>query len=647
MVTAHLDFETYSPVDLKSAGLSRYANHPEADVLCLAYALDDGPVKVWTPDMPMPVELFRADYYTAHNAAFERTIWWRILYQGRYRWPDCPPLDRWHCSMALGQSFGLPGGLDDMAAALRSPIRKGPRGKALIQFFCVPDRKTGKRRLPMDHPAEFKELCDYCAQDVEAERAIVKLLPRQELSAKERMYWQHQMRVNDRGIGVDLATTQALYKAVAEVRADLSKRAKALTGGIDSTRRDAIMTWLREEEFVDTDNLRALTIKRLLEDMPESKAKELLEIRAAASKVSTKKYTTLLQRVSSDHRLRHSMVYHGASTGRVTHRGFQTGNMPRGEIKQAWELAEDLGLISDPSLLSLFHDPMQAYSGLVRSMLVASVGKALYSGDYAQIEARYNAYFSGQHDLVKRFALDEDVYREMAARIYRMLIELIYKDSRQRFIGKQVTLAAGFGIGPDGFRRRCKETWDVDVSQEEAENAISTFRETFPAIVQTWYAVAKAAQGAVMDPGKAYEVRGATYVATKDGNWLFCKLASGRVLAYLRPRVVTDKQYNRPKLLCAGVNTYTHKWSEEINLWHGTLVENIVQASCRDIMVDAALRLENAGFRVVLTVHDEVVSEADKERSLEDYLTIMKAPVAWAPGLPIKVEGWTGRRYRK
>lgn len=642
---AHLDKETYSPIDLKKDGLARYAAHPDADCLVVCYAFDDGPVKRWLPGDSPPVELFEADTFHAFNAQFERVIWHTIM-RRRYGWPELPPLDRWRCTQALGQSFGLPASLHEQSRALRLPQQKDSRGQALIRYWCIPNRKTGERRWPFEDPPEFEALCDYCAQDVITERGMMAALPKPVLPPKGQLAWEHQTRVNERGIYLDVPTTRVIADAVDKHAAVLTAEANQLTGGLNPTQRAATLKWLRSEG-VELENMRALTIKRALKALPESNNRRVLEIRSAVSKSSTAKYRVMLRQVSEGSRLHYTQRFHGASTGRVTHTGgVQLGNMARGEIKDAAGLAEQVGLIADPEALALFHDPMQAYSAMVRPMLTASPGNRLYSGDFAQVEARYNAWRAGQHDLVKMFADDIDVYKHMASRIYKMPQDRITKDSRERFIGKQTTLAAGFGVGPSGFKTRCKDTWDVDITIEEAEQAIYSYRDQVPRITAGWYATSNAAQNAVNDPGNAYPTGcGEVYCCSRNKQWLFCKLPSGRLLSYLRPRIEMG-DYGQ-QLFCAGVDTYTKKWSESIKLWHGTLVENNVQAACYDIMEDAALRLEAAGFKVVLSVHDEIVSDASPLLEEWAFEEIMRQPVSWAPGLPIKVETWTGMRYRK
>lgn len=642
MTVACLDFETYSPVDLKSAGLSRYVESPEFQVLICCYSIDRGPVQTWLPHMPAPRDLFACTKFYAHNAGFERAVWW-WLYRNA-GWPDCPPLHQWRCSMALGQSFGLPGDLEGMAAAIGAPVRKDPRGRALIRLFCMPDKKTGQRRFPAEHPEDWQAFLEYCASDVRAEQAVIDALPAKELPAAEQRAWEHQQRINERGIAVDRDLAFLLASKVHELKGILSAETKALTAGIEPTQRQAILEWMREagEDLTD---LKKTTVQRALKAMPEGTAKRVLELRASASKTSVAKYPVLLKRTSADGRLRHSMVYHGASTGRVTHKGFQPGNLPSREMNDAHTYADKPWLLGNLELLEMIGDPMRFYSALVRSTLIAGKGRVLVSGDYSQIEARMVAWMAGQRDLVKAFADKVDVYRYMAAKIYGRPVETIAKDSKERFVGKSATLGAGFGMGPARFYDYCRDNGS-EISVLEAERAITEYRNSVPFIKRFWYDVKNAAVNAVRDPGNIYPVGPVAYACSTSMKWLYCKLPSGRKLAYLRPRVVFD-EYG-PQLVAAGVNTFTKQWSESLSLWHGTLVENMVQAAARDVMVEAALRLEAAGYPVVLTVHDEILCEPKAATaSLDEMHRIMLEPVPWAPGLPLAVEGWIGQRYRK
>lgn len=641
MSVALLDFETYSPVDIRSAGLARYVESPDFSVLMCGYSIDGGPVQMWFPHSPPPSDLFACTTFRAYNAGFERAVWQWLYRNGG--WPDCPSVNRWRCIMALAQSYGLPGSLAEVGFALGLSTVKSVRGQALMRLFCMADKKTGQRRPLAGLQSEWQEFIEYCRQDVLAEQAVVDDLPTKELPPAEQRAWEHQQRINERGIAVDRDLALRLATLVAAEQADLREQTKALTAGLEPTQRAAILEWLREEG-ADLVDLKKTTVQRALKAMPESDARRVLQLRASASKTSVAKYPVLLRRTSGDGRLRHSQVYHGASTGRVTHKGFQPGNLPAREMDGAHELAEMEWLFGEPELLAQIVDPMRAYSAMVRTTLIAGPGRVLQSGDYSQIEARMVAWMAGQHDLVQQFADKTDVYRYMASRIYGIPVDRIRKDSKERFVGKSATLGAGFGMGPSRFYDYCRDNGS-EISVEEAERAITEYRNSVPRIKQFWYDVKNAAVTAVQDPGNVFPVGPVAYACSSSRKWLYCKLPSGRKLTYLRPSVIVDEW--GPQVRAAGTNTFTKKWDENLSLWHGVLVENMVQAAARDVMVEAALRLEAADYRVVLTVHDEIVCEPKEGMPLDEMHRIMLEPVPWAPGLPLAVEGWEGKRYRK
>lgn len=671
MNVAHLDFETYCELDIKKVGLHRYADHPSCDVWMANYAINDGPVKRWQPGDPPPIELFNADQFYAHNADFEWIIWWRVMYR-KHHWPDCPTLQRWHCSMALAHACGMPGKLDELARALRLEHQKNPKGKALITKWSKPKR-DGTKPHPLDDPDSFAEFCDYCDDDVRAERDAVKHLPIKQLQPQERVYWELQCNINNRGIGVDVETTQKLALAVRAWKEHLAAECAQITGGIEPTQLAKLREWLNANGAFMPD-MKAETVKATIKQFrdyphhaPARHVQRVIQIQQETSKSSTKKYEVFLSRTSGDRRLRGTQTYHGASTGRVTHPGVQLGNLPRADdfakaaklaqlpkdLAEAVQLIEHTDLVADPFALSMFHDPMLAYSAMIRSVLVADSPACVErprppkvkfcAGDYSQIEARFLAWYCRQMDLVNDFAAGIDRYKIMASRIFGIPVEEIGKDSRERYVGKQCVLAAGFGVGPGGFIARCAKD-GVDIEPEEAERAVSEYRGSVPMITRRWYQVQNAAMNAVRNPTEPQLIDGVVYVCNKSKTWLACKLLNGKFLFYYKPHIANDPMFGEG-LYCMGSNAKI-RWGQ-ISLWYGTLIENIVQASCREIMVAAMLRLERAGFRVVLTVHDEIVCEAPIDAPYDDFHRIMAAPVEWAPGLPVKVEGWEGKRYRK
>lgn len=542
--------------------------------------------------------------------------------------------------MALAQSYGLPGALDQAGGALGLETVKSNEGARLIRKFSIPDKEWGLFVEPDHAPEDFERFGEYCAQDVRAEMAIHAALPH-ELGPYERKNWLHQMRQNLRGFPVDVERAAGIARAAQAWREKLSARAKKLTGGIAPTQRNAVLEWLREQDE-DLDDLKKKTVAEAIKTIDNDVVREVLELRSGISKTSVKKYDVLVRRAGSDRRLRHWGVYHGAGTGRVTHKDFQPGNLPRGEIKGAHVWADlPVELLSDPEAMGLIAEPMTVYSAMVRSMIAAEPGKALFAGDYAQIEARMLAYLAGQTDLLEVFANDEDVYRYTGSRVYHLPPEDLTDE--QRFIGKSLTLGCGYGMGPNRFCDFCNDNGG-SVTPEQAEDAIAAYREANHRIVQFWYEVKRAALNAVKHAGSVYRVGKVAYKCSPDRKWLACMLPSGRCIWYLRPSIEIDVYGEQ--LNYWGVNPYSRQWSR-LKLWHGVLVENIVQGGCADLMRENAQHVEAGGYPVVLTVHDEIVSQAAENLPLDVFRNLMAQCPSWCSGLPIKVTAWKGARYRK
>jgi DNA polymerase bacteriophage-type len=290
-------------------------------------------------------------------------------------------------------------------------------------------------------------------------------------------------------------------------------------------------------------------------------------------------------------------------------------------------------------------------------MLVASPGHRLMAADFGQIEARVLAWIAGQDDLVTQFAAGGKIYEEMAAYIYQLPVEAVGKDSVERQIGKNTILGAGFGMGAATFGRQVKVQTGIDLTEEDAANAIRAYRERFPQIQQFWWNINRAAMEAVAEPGRRVSVGrhdGITYLCASGALW--CALPSRRLLCYMSPRIApvkmpwTDeagKPVVKDSLTYMGVNSLTRKWERQ-KAYGGLLTENAVQAMARDLMAGAMLRVERAGYPVVLTVHDELVCDVPNGHgTLPEFVELVKTVPRWATGLPVVADGWEGARYRK
>lgn len=661
MKSLSLDFETKSVVDLRRTGVYPYAAHPLTDILCMAWALSDDEIPAWVPGMSPPEEIVAhvedGGEIRAWNAQFERIIWWMIL-TPRYGFPR-PSREQFVDTAAEAAAMALPRGLEDAARVLNLPVEKDMEGRRLMLQMTKPRKpRKGEPKdalLWWDADAEkLERLIAYCQQDVRVEREVAKRL--RPLGDFERKVYLLDQVMNDRGVPLDrdliqasqLITTIGLAEANAEIDQLTAGAVTSVTKAADLTR------WL-QSEGAEVENVRKDTIRDLLADGGDElddTVRRVAEIRSESAKSSTAKLVSMLKVISRDDRARGLLLYHGASTGRWAGKLIQPQNFPRGEVKKAERFIPRV-LACDYGGIAAEEPPLMVVSSLLRAMIRASEGHQLMAGDFGQIEARVVAWIAGQEDLVQLFASGGKIYETMAAEIYGVPVDEIPNPSEKRQIGKNTVLGCGFGMGEDTFVAQVKKQTGIDLPPEVGHAAVQAFRTRFSKIRKFWSSIDRAAIQAVQHPGKAYAVgRGGRTRFVVRGQFLWCVLPSGRPLAYALPRVVDrtlpwDRSQTRPAVTFMSVNGYTRKWSRTVG-YGGLWTENVVQAMARDLIAAAMARLESAGYRPILTVHDEVVAEPELGHgSLDEFLELMTRRPRWAEGLPVAAEGWTGPRYRK
>jgi len=497
---------------------------------------------------------------------------------------------------------------------------------------------------------------------------------------------------------------------VAEVaKRDRAELAQITAGKVGTPQELAKITeFVEEDSGIKVKSLAAESVKRLLEgDELTETSRRVLEIRRNASKASTAKLRAMLERCDEDGRVRGNLVYHGAATGRWAGSGIQIQNFPRGGLSETEiDTVHALLPAKDPEPLDLIIDnPLDCLSGSLRSMIIAEPGNRLMVCDFASIEARVLAWVAHQDDLVEQFRNDVDVYIRMASKIYDVPEEEVVK--AQRHVGKTAILGLGYGMGWKTFRSACKVMAGVDISGKLARKTVSTYREANDNIKAFWASIGTAAIETVktQKPHRVGRVE-----LNSDGQWLTIRLPSGRKLHYYRPALVdvvapwskglygdvcagqsqedyledlgirlgerdnrwllgcslppgsikrlmndgislANVEKKEPKLIKQvehwGVNSRTRKWSK-IRTYGGKLTENVVQAIARDFLAESMLRIESAGYPIVATVHDEVLSEVpDGTGSLDEFERIMRQIPTWGRGCPIDVEGFEAKRYRK
>jgi DNA polymerase len=652
MIELHIDFETRSAVDIKKTGAYRYAEDPSTDVWCAAYAIGNGPVRIWVPGDPCPKEIVDAcanGVLYAHNAAFERVIWRHVM-APRYNWPE-PRTDQWRCTMVMAYAMSLPGSLEMAAAALGIDVGKDMTGRALMLRMAKP-RKTEPdgTHTWWDDDDRKSRLFDYCKQDVEVERQIcARVVP---LSAAENALWHLDQEINDRGVLVDTklcANAKAIVKAAqASLDAEMARvTGHEVTGCSNVGQLNAFLRVRNiERESLAKGEIDAL----LATELPDDVRKALL-LRKEGGKASVAKIDALINGASLDGRARGLLQFHAASTGRWAGRRFQPQNIKRPDMDEASIDTAIDDILHTPELIPMLHEkPVSIVADTLRGMIIAPPGKKIVAADFSNIEGRVLAWLAGEEWKLNAFrAFDAgtgpDLYKLAYSRSFGVPVGDVTKTDRQ--VGKVMELALGYQGGVGAFQAMAAG-YKVVVSDERADELKQAWRAAHPAIVAFWQDLNDAGIQALRRPGEA--VRRGNIAFVVSGSFLWARLPSGRKLCYPYPKIEmkpTPWGKMNPSVTYMGVNSFTKKW-ERGHAYGGLWAENFTQAVARDVMAEAMWRLEAAGFPVVLTVHDEVVCEADEAvADVNVFEKLMVEIPRWATGLPVAAEGFVADRYRK
>lgn len=652
MVILSIDFETRSTVDLKTAGVYKYAQHPDTDVWCMAWAFGDDEPEMWRPGLPIPQRIVdhiaAGGEVRAWNAAFERTIWREIMVK-RYGAPVVRD-EQFVCSAAEAAAMALPRALGQAAHVLGVKQEKDEEGYRLMLRMARPRKVNDDGSLVWwDVPDRIERLESYCKQDVRTERAIVKALRR--LAPREREVYLLDQRVNDRGIRCDRSLVVAAQDIASIGIARANARLAHITGGdvTEVTNHKRLTAWL-VGNGVETESVAKAALAEMLErpNLP-AEAREVLELRSDAGRSSIAKLDAMLAAMCDDAQLRGLLLYHAASTGRWAGRLVQPQNFPRGEVSDV-EDHIDAVMRRAYDELDLFAHPIIIIMSMLRSMLTAREGNELVAGDFSAIEARVLNWLAGQDDIVALFARGEDVYKHNAAKLYGIPLSEV-KKFPHRQTGKFQELACGFGMGAAKAVSAAKAVYQLTITAEQAKEIVDGYRATHPRVKQFWYDAENACMAAVMNPGVKQVFGGKRNLkAIVAGSYLYIILPSGRPLMYAAPNIqprMTPWGEMKDALHFWGVDPFTKQWGE-LSAYGGLLVENIVQAVARDLMAEAMLRLEAAGYPPVLSVHDEVVAEVPEGRGdVGEFERLMSEVPTWGEGCPVAAEGWKGFRYRK
>ncbi len=642
-----IDFETRSRCDLTSKGVYNYAQDGSTDVLCMSYAFDDDEVTTWTPDQPFPDSVKNhAGQIRAHNAAFERLIFWYVL--------QCDfQLEQFYCTAAQARANCLPGSLEDVGRAISSSMRKDHRGSQLIRLLSIPMADGAFR----EDPALMKEMIEYCEADVRAMRAISKAM--RDLSDDELADYHVNERINDRGVLLDKPLAEAAIKYASVELEEIESLVQELTEGeITSVRSPRMKKWVMErvgpqalemmvtykdgEKKYSIDKSVRANLLAFAEENPDEIPAHVADVIQCADDLwasSVAKFSRLAELADEDdHRVRGAFVFAGGSaTGRASSYGAQLHNMSRkcASDPDAVRYAMVRGHAITPRFGRRITDVLR---GMLRPALIPATGKKFVVADWSAVEARVTAWTSADsqaEEVLQVFRDGRDIYKREAAGIYRVPEADVTKDQRQ--IGKVAILSLGFGGGIGAFSAMGRN-YGVFMAESDAKRIVDAWRRANSWAVRYWQKLEEAYTRALRNPGREFSAGRVTYLY--DGQHLWYALPSGRILCYPFAKFDGDEI---TYVKAAWKPAADAKEWPRARLWRGLACENIVQATAHDLLRHVLRLLPDC----VGHVHDEVILETDDPEAPNTLQQIMCTPPDWAAGLPLSTEVSVMDRYGK
>ena len=658
-----IDIETKSSVDIGKAGLYRYAQSEDFEVLLFAYQMDDGEVELVDlaqgEQIPENVQLMLKDVAVvkhAYNAAFE----WYCLNRAGYE----TPLEQWRCTMIHGLYCGYTAGLDATGKAIGLPQdkQKLTTGKALIRYFCVPCKPTksnGNRtwNLPRHAPEKWELFKEYCKQDVVTERAILKRLNYFPVPEEEQELWQQDIRMNAFGVRVDSKLIEGALTIDGVSSAELTEEAINITGLQNPNSTAQLKVWVEKElsdsleADVELPGLRKEDVSMLLERNDLSKEiRRVLEIRQQLGKTSIKKYVAMETAKGTDDRVRGLTQYYGANrTGRWAGRLVQLQNLPRNYLKTLDYARELVKTKNYDGIRFLYGNVPDTLSQLIRTAFIPSEGHKFVVADFSAIEARVIAWLAGEQWVNEVFATHGKIYEATASQMFHVPIEKIVKGNPEyslRQKGKVATLALGYQGGTAALI--AMGALNMGLAEEELPDIVQRWRNANPRIRDLWYAVEQAAL-TTMQTAQPQGINGLIFRYEGElmygQSFLTVQLPSGRKLFYPKP-FLKENQFGKMAIHYYTVGQQTKKW-EVASTYGGKMTENIVQAIARDCLAETLRRIEQLGLQVVFHVHDEVIIDAPMEVTAEQICDLMAEPISWAPGVLLKGAGFESSYYMK
>ena len=650
-----IDLETYSPTNLSKTGVYPYAAHPDFQILLFGYAIDDGPARVVDlasgEKLPDEIRAALVDPQVtkwAFNATFERiclSAWLHrhhpeLLPEGQFLDPT-----QWRCSMVWAAYLGMPMSLDQVAKVLDLPVKKDTAGKKLIKQFCTPAtpnliNKGKGRNLPSSDPAGWQAFKEYNRRDVEVEQAIHSRLAKFPVPDTEWEAYALDQRINDAGIKLDATLVDAAVTLDEKHREATLARARELTGLKNPNSPIQLKEWL-STRGCHLESLAKAEVETALETAT-GVVKEVLELRGDLAKSSVKKYQAMQQVAGADGRARGLLQFYGAGrTGRFAGRLVQVQNLPRNYLPDLDEARVLVRAGNLEALELLYESVPDTLSQLIRTAFIPSPGNRFIVADYSAIEARVIAWIAGQTDTLDAFREGKDLYCETASRMFGVPVEKHGINAGLRQKGKIAVLACGYG-GSIGALK-AMGALRMGLEENELKPIVDAWRAANPNIVWLWQEVEEAALEAITT---RRPVRLHNLTFTLKSGILFITLPSGRRLAYVKPGL-GENRFGGTSITYWGITT-GRRWGR-LETYGGKLVENVVQAIARDLLVGGLQNVASEGHRIVMHIHDEIVIDEPKNSTftVEDACQLMSRLPAWADGLPFSADGYECGFYRK
>lgn len=645
MNTLSIDIETYSDIPLQKTGVYRYCESPNFEILLFGYSIDSGPVQVvdLACEEHIPKEVLAAlegdsVIKWAFNAAFERVCLSRYLGYptGEYLDPES-----WHCSMVWAATMGLPLSLEGVGAVLGLEKQKLTEGKELIKYFCqpcLPTKANGQRtrNRPFHAQDKWELFKRYNARDVEAEMGIQQKLSNFPVPPQVWEEYDIDQEINDRGVRIDMELVEQAVQMDARSRQELTDAMKRMTALENPNSVQQMKQWL-SDNGIETDSLGKKVVAELLKTAPPELA-EVLALRQQLAKSSVRKYQAMEKTVCNDSRARGMFMFYGANrTGRFSGRNIQLQNLPQNHLP---DLAEARALVRSgdfDAVKLLYEDVPDTLSQLIRTAFIPREGAQFLVADFSAIEARVIAWFAGESWRQEVFAKGGDIYCASASQMFKVPVEKHGINGHLRQKGKIAELALGYGGSVGALK--AMGALEMGLTDEELPQLVDAWRQSNPNIVKFWWAVDKAVMEAVRykhtttDYGLTFSCR---------SGMLFITLPSGRKLAYVKPKVGTNK-FGGECITYEGIGS-TKKW-ERLDSYGPKFVENIVQATARDILCYAMRTLRCCS--IVMHIRDELVIEADPRMSLDAVCEQMGRTPPWAKGLLLRADGYATPFYKK